>query len=165
MDDKLKGDLAEAVVKYLFRAADLRGLFSIETFDGRVSLFSYLESCKNLNIDIGELDERLVKRNGIPIPDLAVVTNKRGLELIEVKYRGNGINPWFKDDVAKIWKEWQCQIILVSREKYPEFGNFAVIDNGDIMTARSVLTVEHWKISEAILKKCESIIEKIYSQT
>lgn len=165
MDGELKGDLAEAIVRFMFRGQNNRAAFAIETTDGRASLFRYLRSCSNLKIDFDELDRHLVKKDGVPIPDLAIVTYQKGLELLEVKYRANGIVPDFEKDVAEIWRVWQCRVMLVSRDKYAEFGNFAVIDAGNVMTAVRVPEIKHWGVSEANIKECEKLVANIFSKS
>ncbi len=166
--DDLKGKLAENIIEYMFRASRISGIFPIEKESDRELLYHYLEKCENLSLNIPELRARLVKRNGIPIPDFAIVTYKGGLELLEVKYRELK-NPAYSIDkfekvLNEIWNKWQCLTMLVSLDKFIETDSHFVLFTGNhLMSFENILKIKHWMISKSVLDKCENMAKNFFS--
>lgn len=165
MDFKLKGDLAEYIVRLLLMESGL-DVYSMNESGSRGLFFRRLsEVCGK---EYSNSQRSYLKRtNGVPVPDLVIMNKNGTYQLVEVKYRE--LNHFekekdrFEKELENIWNQWACKTIWVSKDKFPEFGHFAVVINGDLMTNERITEIRHWHIKGKILKQCEFMLKKIYS--
>jgi hypothetical protein len=177
MDDKLKGDLAEMIVQYMFQKSG-RKIFPIGIERRNDKFFDYFQkkkSCENpserpgYNADIRKI---------FSIPDFVIENVIGDFELVEVKFRS--LNDFIREmerlnsKNSKLFDLWSsAAVILVSKEPLDETGYFTVLrrsfSNHEGVTYcigesfGTILDEKGWGIDPIVFGECEEMVKKIYS--